>query len=119
MASAFLTITNLAANAVNDFMLDADQGASNLRFVKGAKRVTYAADANAAASAELEIFSGARTVQERSALDGGGTAGVVPNLQQKAQSFFAADGEVLQFRVRETAGAGTVDCNLFVSVDPA
>jgi hypothetical protein len=117
MASAFLTITNLAASSVADFMLGADQGASNLRFIKGPKRVTYAADATAA-EAELEVFSGARTVQERSLLDAGGTAGVVPNLQQKAQSFLAADGEVLQFRVRETAAAGTVDCNLFVSVDP-
>lgn len=117
MASTFLTITNQAANSVLDFMLNADQGAQNLRFVSRPSKVTYAIDATAI-TAEIEVFSGGRTVQERSSVDGSGTLGTVPNLQQKAQSFLAAAGDILQFRTRETGGVATTDLNCFVSVDP-
>lgn len=117
MASAFLTETNLAANAVIDMLEDADQGPQNLRFVGVPSQVTWALDANAT-TAELEIKSGLRTIQERSNVDGSGTAAQMPNLQQKAQQFFAAAGEILQFRVRETGGVATTDVNLYISVDP-
>ena len=115
--SAFLTITNLAANTVADFMLNADQGASNIRFIKRPSRVTFAMDATAF-QAEYEVYSGGRNVVTRSAVDAGGTAANVPDLQAKAVSFLAAAGEILEFRVRETAGAGTVDLNLFIDVSP-
>ena len=110
-----LTLTNLGANAVQDFMLDADQGAQNLRFVGQDSQITYAIDANAV-GVELEILSGQRSIQERSAIDAGGTPGVQPNLDQKAVSFFAGAGEILQFRLRETAGVATTDLNLFIAV---
>lgn len=117
MANAFLTITNLPANAVRDFMLDADQGPTNLRFVDRPSIVTYAMDGTAT-TVEVEVFSGSRTIQERSSIDGGGTLGTVPNLQQKAQTFNAASRDILQFRVRETGGIATTDCNLYVDTTP-
>lgn len=118
MPSAFLTDTNVAANAVVDLLAgDADQGPQNLRFIDRPSVVTWAADATAV-TMELEIFSGGRTIQERSNIDGGGTLGVMPNLQQRAQQFLAAAGEILQFRLRETGGVATTDVNLFISVDP-
>ena len=117
MASAFLTLTNIAANAVVDFMTDANEGPSNLRFINRPSRVTYAADA-IAIGVEIEVFAGSRTVQERSNIDAGGTAGVVPNLQQKAQTFLAAAGEVLKFRLRETGGVATTEANLYIDVTP-
>ncbi len=117
MASAFLTLTALAANAVADMMRDSNEGAPQLRFIRRPSKVTYAMDANAI-GVEVEVFSGSRVVQERSNIDGGGTQGVVPNLQQKAQSFLAAAGEELSFRVRETAGVATSDLQLFVDVTP-
>jgi len=111
-----LTITNIAANGVLDFMLDADQGAQNLRFVGGAgAEITYAADATAV-GVELEILSGSRSIQERSAVDASGVAGVPPNLDQKAVSFLALPGEILQFRLREVGGLATTDLNLFIAV---
>jgi len=118
MADTLLGITNIAANAVVDFMLGADEGASNLRFVERPSRVVWSIDASAALQAEIEVFSGSRTVAERGRVSGGGTAGVMPNLQQTARTFLAATGEILSFRVRETAGAATTDLNLYISVEP-
>ncbi len=117
MASAFLTLTALGANAVADMMVDANEGAPKLRFIRRPSRVTFAMDGNAI-TVEVEVISGERTVVERSNIDGGGTQGVVPNLQQKAQSFFAAAGEELAFRVRETGNVGTTDIQLFIDVTP-
>ena len=117
MANAFITITNITASSVTDFLESADQGAQNLRFVKRPSRVTWAMDATAA-DCELEIKSGERTIQERSRVDASGTASQMPDLQQKAQTFLAAAGEILAFRVRETSGAGTTDLNLYIDVTP-
>ncbi len=118
MADTLLGITNIAANAVVDFMLGADACASNLRFVQRPSRIVWAMDASAALQAEVEVFAGSRTVAERGRVSGGGTAGVMPNLQQTARTFLAASGEILSFRVRKTAGAATTDLNLYVSVEP-
>lgn len=117
MVDTLLTITNIAANAVQDFMLDADQGPSNLRFVERPSRVVWAMDASAALQVEVEVFAGFRTVAERGRVSGGGTAGNLPNLQQTSRTFLAATGEILKFRVRETAGAATTDLNLYISVE--
>jgi hypothetical protein len=65
-----------------------------------------------------QVFAGNRTIVHRSALEGGGTDGVFPNLDQKAFSFLAAAGEKLSVPVRETAAAGTVDVMLVISVEP-
>ena len=59
-----------------------------------------------------------RRVVERSAVESGGTAGIYPNLLDKGQAFDAAGGEILEFRVRETANIATTDINFAVSVEP-
>ncbi|MEE8607913.1 MAG: hypothetical protein V3S55_09920 [Nitrospiraceae bacterium] len=118
MADTLLGITDLGANAVVDFLLGANEGASNLRFIERPSRVVWAMDASAALQAEVEVFAGDRTVAQRGVVSGGGTAGVMPNLQQSARTFLAATSEILSFRVREIAGAATTDLNLYVSVEP-
>lgn len=118
MGLEYRTLTNLAANAVNDLLsTDADQGESRVRDVLDDSIVSFAVDATAI-TAELEISAGDRVVVPRSQLEGGGTAGVFPNLQQKGQQFIAAGGERLRFQVRETGGVATTDINLVLSVDP-
>lgn len=117
MAGGFLTLTNLAASAVNDFMLDSDQGPTNDRFVEVPSVVSFAINATAA-EAEYEVFAGSRTVISRSRVPSGGTAAVPPSITDFGRSFLAAAGEILQFRVRETAAAGTVDLNLTYEITP-
>lgn len=112
----FLTITNIAAAARVDFMTGADQGATNLRFIKQNSIVTFAINATAV-GCTYEVLSGDRRVVERSAVEAGGTAGVFPNLQDKAQQFLAAAGEILEFPVTGDA-SGTTDLNLSISVEP-
>ena len=112
---ALLIITNIVG--VKDFMLDADQGPQNVRFIGGGgAAVTFAMDATAV-GLELEVFSSKRTVVERSAVDAGGTIGVPPKMNEQAVSFAAFPGEILQFRVRDTVGAGTIDANLNLVID--
>lgn len=117
MATEYLMLSNIPANAVRDMMLNADTGESDSRFVTVPSRVTYAIVANAV-GVELEVRSGERTVVPRSTLEAGGTTGVFPNIQDKAVQFDAAGGEKLKFQVRETAGVATTDIMLAVSVDP-
>lgn len=114
----YLHYQNIAANAVIDMMRDAISGESQARFVTRPSKVTMAIIASAAASVEFEVFSGSRTVVARSAMDGGGTDGQFPNINEKAFSFLAAQGEKLSVPCRETAAAGTVDVMLVVSVEP-
>ncbi len=117
MSVAFLTLTNLGANAVQDMMLNADQGPTNLRFIKRPSKVTFGINAVNAGD-EYEVFSGGRNVVERSRLSGGATAGVMPALDSTTISFLAATGEILEFRVRELGGVATTDINLIVDVTP-
>ncbi len=112
---ALLILTNIVG--VKDFMLDADQGPQNMRFIGQAGAViTFAMDANAV-GLELEVFSSRRTVVERSAVDAGGTVGTPPKMNEQAVSFAAFPSEILQFRVRDTVGAGTIDANLNIVLD--
>lgn len=113
----WLTLTNLPANAIRDLMLDADQGATNLRFISFPSQVTFALNATAV-GVEYEVYSGGRRVIERSAIEAGATAGVFPNLDQKGQTFYAAAGDILEFKVRETTGVATTDINMAISVEP-
>lgn len=108
MATEFLMVSNVAASSVEDLMLDADTGASNTRFIRRPSQVTLAIVANAV-GIELTIFSGDRTVVPRSTLDSSGTTGQFPNVNEKAFSFFAAAGEILQVELRETAAVATTD----------
>lgn len=114
---SFLELDNLAANAVADLMVDALTGESDLRFVHRPSKVTAAIVADAV-GIELQIFSGARTIVPRSTLEAGGTVGVFPNLNEKAFSFLAAQGEILRFVIREIAGVATTDVMLTLDVEP-
>lgn len=116
VANKLMTLTNIPALATRDLMTDSDQGPTSLRFIGRPSQVTFAINANAA-GIELEVMSGQRRVIERSAVESGGTAGVYPNLLDKAQNFLAATGEILEFRVRETANVATTDINFVISVE--
>lgn len=124
MPNKRLTITNLPANAIRDFMLDADQGATNLRFVDRPSRCVYVLNCNGAVGgAEYEIYAssstlGARRVVERSGVPVGGTAGLYPPLNEQAETFDIAAGEIIEFRIRETGGVATTDLNLNISIEP-
>lgn len=113
---ADLKITNQAALSVKDFMVDADQGPCNLRFINRPSVVTWALIADAITD-EYEIFSGERLVQSRSLVPGGGTDGVFPNITDRGSQFAAYPGEILAFRVRETGNVATTDAMLSISVD--
>lgn len=117
MATEYLQITNLPANAVRDLMVNADTGEADSRFVGRPSQVTFAIVANAV-GVELEVRSGERTVVPRSTLEAGGTTGVFPNIDQKAVTFFSAAGEKLRFQVRETTGVATTDIMMSLSIDP-
>ena len=56
-------------------------------------------------SAKLTIFSGSETIQERTPIQGGGTAGVTPaELNTPAVSFMAPGGDRLKLVIDETGG---------------
>jgi hypothetical protein len=61
--------------------------------------------------ARLTIYSGSETVQERTPIQGGGTAGVTPSeLNTPAVSFMAPGGDRLKLVIDETlGGTPTVD----------
>ncbi|MEE8504493.1 MAG: hypothetical protein V3T26_08615 [candidate division NC10 bacterium] len=113
----YLEIDNLAANAVADLMVDALTGEAQTRFVNRPSKITVALVANAV-GVELQIFAGARTIVPRSTLEAGGTTGVFPNINQKAFSFLAAQGEVLRLIIREIAGVATTDIMAVVDSEP-
>lgn len=117
MATEYLMLSNIPANAVRDMMRDADTGEADSRFVGRPSQVTYAIVASAV-GIELEVRSGERTIVPRSTLEAGGTTGVYPNIDQKAVTFYAAAGEKLIFRVRETAAAATTDIMLSIDITP-
>ena len=112
----FLEIDNLAANAVQDMMVNALTGEAQLRFINRPSKVTAAIVADAV-GVELQIFAGARTIVPRSTLEAGGTVGVFPNLNEKAFAFLAAQNEILRFIIREVAGVATTDIMLTVDVE--
>lgn len=65
----------------------------------------------------LTLFSGSETIQERSPIQGGGTAGVTPSeLNTPAVSFQAAAGDRLKLVIDEVlAGTPTVDGIMIVN----
>lgn len=66
---------------------------------------------HAAAKVNLTVYAGSETIQERSPMQNGGTAGTTPSeLNTPAISFMAAAGDRLKMLIDETAGASpTVD----------
>ena len=66
----------------------------------------------------LTIFSGSETIQERTPVQGGGTAGVTPSeLNSAAVSFMAAGGDRLKLVIDEVAG-GTPTIDGVVIINP-
>ena len=61
--------------------------------------------------ARMTIYSGSQTIQERSPVQGGGTAGVTPSeLNTAPQIFVAAPGDRLKLSIDEVAaGTPTID----------
>lgn len=70
----------------------------------------------AAASVKQAIYSGSQTIQERSPMQAGGTAGVTPSeLNTPSITFIAAAGDRLKMAIDETAGATpTVDGIVYI-----
>ena len=116
MPTKLMSMNTIAALATKDFMTDSDQGPTSLRFIGAPSRVVFVINA-IAVGLELEVLTQYRRILERSAIEGGGTAGVYPNLLDKGQAFDAAAGEILEFRVREVANVATNKANLVISVE--
>lgn len=108
---------NQTANSVIDLFKDGDQGETPIRFVGRPSRVVFAIEASAAGEAEYELLAGGRRIVSRAAVDGGGTDGVFPKLNEKGFNFLVAAGEILQCLVRETAGTSTVDIMATVMIE--
>lgn len=67
----------------------------------------------------ITIFSGSETIQERTPVQGGGTAGVTPSeLNTPAVSFLAAAGDRLKLVIDEVAG-GTPTVDGVIIANPA
>ena len=67
----------------------------------------------------MTVYSGSETIQERSPVQGGGTAGTTPSeLNTPAISFIGAAGDRLKLAIDEVAG-GTPTVDGVVIVNPA
>ena len=67
--------------------------------------------------AQLTLYTGNETVQERSPIQGGGTAGVLPSeLNTAAIRFLAAAGDRLKAAIDEVLG-GTPTVNVDITLD--
>jgi len=67
----------------------------------------------------VTVYSGSETIQERSPMQGGGTAGTTPSeLNTPAISFIGAAGDRLKLAIDEVAG-GTPTVDGVVIVNPA
>lgn len=75
--------------------------------------LTRATDVNE----RITIYSGSETIQEKTPVQGGGTAGVTPSeLNTPAVSFLAAGGDRLKLVIdNTTAGTPTVDGVIIVN----
>lgn len=67
----------------------------------------------------ITVFSGSETIQERTPVQGGGTAGTTPSeLNTPAISFMGAAGDRLKLVIDEVAG-GTPTVDGIIIVNPA
>lgn len=70
------------------------------------------------ANARVAVFTGSQTVQERSPVQSGGTAGVIPSqLNTDPLVFVAGPGDRIKLAIDEVAG-GTPTVNGVVSIEP-
>ena len=68
--------------------------------------------------ARMTVYSGSQTIQERSPIQGGGTAGVTPSdLNTPATIWRAAPGDRLKLAIDEVAG-GTPTIDGIVYIEP-
>lgn len=68
--------------------------------------------------AQITAYTGSETVQERSPIQGGGTAGVLPSeLNTAAIRFLGAAGDRLKVAIDEVSG-GTPTVNFDITIDP-
>jgi len=114
MAAENILLTNIAANARADLLVDGDLGESDRRFVSQNGIMTFACVANAV-GITLQVRSQYRTIAPLQAVEAGGTTGVFPDMQQKGVQLPVFAGEKLIFEVRETAGVATTD--IMLSID--
>lgn len=78
------------------------------------KLLTRCTDANA----RITVYSGSQTIQERSPVQSGGTAGVTPSdLNTPATAWVAAPGDRLKLSIDEVAG-GTPTVDGIIYVEP-
>jgi len=70
------------------------------------------------ANARITVYTGSQTVQERSPVKSGGTAGVIPSdLNTSPVVWLAGPGDRLKLAIDETAG-GTPTVNGVIIVEP-
>lgn len=70
------------------------------------------------ANARITVQTGSQTIQERSPVQGGGTAGTLPTIYNcPPMSFIAQPGDKLKLAIDEVAG-GTPTVNGIVTVEP-
>jgi len=70
------------------------------------------------ANTRIQVSSGSQTIQERSPIQAGGTAGVTPaELNTSPTTFVAAPGDRLKLAIDEVAG-GTPTVNGLVRIEP-
>lgn len=74
--------------------------------------------ASAIASANVTVTSGSDTLAEDQIVGGGGTDGVIPDLDKPLLVDEALAGDKLKIKFRETAAAGTVDLMGWIRVTP-
>lgn len=70
------------------------------------------------ANARVTVYTGSQTVQERSPVQGGGTAGTLPSIYNTPPlTFRAMPGDKLKLAIDEVAG-GTPTVNGMVTIEP-
>lgn len=85
---------------------------------RGAVVRVLARTTGAAATVQMQVSSGSQTIQERSPIQAGGTAGVTPSpLNTEPLAFLASPGDRLKLSIDETAGA-TPTVDGLVSIEP-
>lgn len=110
-----ILLSNIAANATADMMVDGDQGESDARWIQQDGVMTYAIVADAVGIV-LTVRSQRRIIAPRQTVEAGGTLGVFPNITDKAVQVPVFAGEKIVFEVRETSGVATTDIMLTVDV---
>jgi hypothetical protein len=114
-----LTIAAIAAGATVDMLTGATTGVSRQRRPTRPTRYTFAiVHESAAGDLTYEVSTNQRMLVPTSVMECGGTAGVFPNLNEKAYSFDVAAFEDIQFRVFDASGAGGAIAMLSIASQP-